>query len=206
MLRFVNGLPAHRRACAALLMAVTLAMLPGALPGPALGARDDSTSHAAQEPPPVVPDSAPVAPDPAPVAPDPAPARPDSGSQPTPDSPAPAPPRQSLETQPAPTSVQRPTAATRSESLRNPTRVRENRTRDVAQQPAGSRRAKTAGDRPQSSSSLKAAVAPLRGIDSDDRSGQLMAAGLALLVLVLVSGAFVGFISPLVRGRELQRR
>jgi hypothetical protein len=191
-LRFVNGLPAHPRACAALLMAVTLAVLPGAL--------------AAQEPPPVVPDSAPVAPDPAPIAPDPAPASPDSGSQPAPEAPAPAPPRQSFEPQPASTPVPR-TAATPSESVRNPkrTRVRENRTRDVARHPAGSRRAESARERPSSSSSVKAAVSPLRGIDSDSRSGQLMAAGLALLVLVLLSGAFLNFVSPLVRGRELQR-
>jgi hypothetical protein len=33
-----------------------------------------------------------------------------------------------------------------------------------------------------------------------------MAAGLALLVLVLLSGAFLNFISPLVRERDLQRR
>jgi hypothetical protein len=205
-LRFVNGLSAHPRACAALI-AVTFAVLPGVLAGPALGASDDSASHAAQEPPPVVPDSAPVAPDPAPIAPDPAPARPDSGSQPAPDSPAPAPPRQSSETQPAPTAVPPATAPTRSESVRNPkrTRVRENRTRDVARDPAGSHSAKSARERPLSSASLKAAVSPLRGIDSGGRSGQLMAAGLALLVLVLLSGAFLGFVSPLVRERELQR-
>lgn len=84
-------------------------------------------------------------------------------------------------------------------------RVGENRTRDVARNPIGSRRAKSARERPPSSPSLKAAVSSLRGIDSDGRGGQLMAAGLALLVLVLLSGAFLGFMSPLVRGRELQR-
>ena len=52
---------------------------------------------------------------------------------------------------------------------------------------------------------MKAAVLSLRGFDSDGRGGQLMAAGVALLVLVLLSGAFLAFISPLVRGRELQR-
>ena len=33
-----------------------------------------------------------------------------------------------------------------------------------------------------------------------------MVAGLALLAVVLLSGAFLGFVSPLVRARELQRR
>ena len=186
-------------------MALTLAVLPGLLDAPALAAGDDSASDAAQEPPLVVPDSAPVAPDPAPIAPDPAPELPDSGSQ---RAPAPAPPQQSFETQPAPTPVPGTTAATRSESVRNPKRRRvgENRTRDVARDLAESGRAKSARERPPSSPSPKAAVSPLRDIDSDGRGGQLMAAGLALLVLVLLSGAFLGFISPLVRGRELQRR
>jgi hypothetical protein len=100
------------------------------------------------------------------------------------------------------------TAPARSESVRNPkrTRVRENKTRDVTRDPAGSRSAKSDRETPSSSSSLKAADSPPRGIDSGGRSGQLMAAGLALLVLVLLSGAFLGFISPLVRERELQRR
>jgi len=64
---------------------------------------------------------------------------------------------------------------------------------------------KNARERPQSSAGVKA-VSPLRGIDSDGRSGQLMATGLALLVLVLLSGAFLAFISPLVREPHLQRR
>jgi hypothetical protein len=99
------------------------------------------------------------------------------------------------------------TAPTRSEPVRNPkrTRVREHRTRDVARDPARSGRVKSARERPPSNSSVKA-VSPLSGIDSDGRSGQLMAVGLALLVLVLLSGAFLAFISPLVRARELQRR
>jgi hypothetical protein len=206
-MRFVNGLPAHPRACAAL-MAVTLAVLPAALAGPALGAGDDPASHAAQEPPPVVPDSVPVAPDPAPITPDPAPAPPDSGSPPAADSPAPAPPRQSFETPPPPTPLPQTTVATRSDSVRNPkhTSAGENRTRDVARNPAQRPRARSARERPPSSSSVKAALSTLRGIDNDGHSGQLMAAGLALLVLVLLSGAFLGFISPLVRTRELQRR
>src|SRR5918995_3653761 len=205
-LRFVNGLIAPPRACAALI-AVMLTVLPGALAGPALGAGDDSASQAVQEPPPVVPDSAPVAPDPAPIAPDPAPAPPDSDSAPAPDSPAPAPPQQSSETQPAPTAVPPATAPTRSESVRNPkrTRARENRTVDVARDRARSRRIKNARERPPSSAGVKT-VSPLRGIDSDGRSGQLMATGLALLVLVLLSGAFLAFISPLVREPHLQRR
>jgi len=204
-MQFVNGLPAHPRACAAL-MAVTLTVLPGALAGPAQGAGDDSASDTAQEPPPVVPESVPVAPDPAPITPDPAPAPPDSGSPPAADSPAPAPPRQSFETPPPP--VPQTTVASRSDSVRNPKRARagENRTRDVARNPAGTPRARSARERPPSSSSVKAALSTLRGIDTDGRSDQLMAAGLALLVLVLLSGAFLGFISPFVRTRELQRR
>jgi len=91
--------------------------------------------------------------------------------------------------------------------VRNPkrTRARENRTVDVARDRARSRRIKSARERPPSSSGVKA-VSPLRGIDSDGRSGQLMATGLALLVLVLLSGAFLAFISPLVREPHLQRR
>src|SRR5215207_3969219 len=205
-LRFVNGLLAHARACAALI-AVMLTVLPGALAGPVLGAADDSASQTAQEPPAVVPDSAPVAPDPAPIAPDPAPAPPDSDSAPAPDSPAPSPPQQSSETQPAPTAVAPATAPTRSESVQNPkrTRARENRTLDVARDRARSRRKENARERPPSSAAVKA-VSPLRGIDSDGRTGQLLATGLALLVLVLLSGAFLAFISPLVREPHLQRR
>ena len=189
-------------------MAAALAALAGLPAGPAQAAR--SGLHAAQEPPLVVPDSAPVAPDPAPIAPDPAPSPPDSESPPASNSPAPAPPPQSFEPQPTPAPVAEPAAAgaTRGDAPRNANRARTRakRTRNVARDPAGNRYRKGSREQPPSIASADAAVTPLRGFDSDGHRSQLVAAGLALLALVLLSGAFLGYVSPLVRERRPRRR
>ena len=72
--------------------------------------------------------------------------------------------------------------------------------------PAGIRHPKKSREQPPSTSSADAALTPLRGFDSDGDRSQLVAAGLALLALVLLSGAFLGYVSPLVRERQPQRR
>jgi hypothetical protein len=76
----------------------------------------------------------------------------------------------------------------------------------VARDPAGNRHPKSGREQAPSISSAEAAVTPLRGFDSDGDRSRLVAAGLALLALVLLSGAFLGYVSPLVRDRQPQRR
>ena len=191
-------------------VAVTLVAFSGVLAGPTQGAGQGSASPAAQEPPPVVPDSAPVAPDPAPVAPDPAPAQPNSASPPAPDSASPAAPRQSSPAQPAPTQVPATGAADAvpRDLVGNAkrTRLRKARTRTAARAAAKDPRSKRGHERPPTGSRLNAPVLIQGGLDSDSGSGRLTAAGFGLLLLALLSGAFLRYISPLVRGRELQRR
>jgi hypothetical protein len=173
-------------------------------PGVALAAEDGSAAQTAPEPPPVVPDSVPVTPDPAPVAPDPAPAPQDAATPPDtaspPDSSAPAaaeplaaePGTQQLEAPPASTAVQ--------QSARASNRQRESRDRKrqrAAPQPPAAKPTHVA---------IEPAAPQLAGMDWDDRSAQLKAAGLALLALVTLSGLFLVSVLPLARRRELQRR
>jgi hypothetical protein len=188
----VNGLPGQRCAYAAL-TAVTLALVTAALAGPAKGSSGDSTSQAAQEPPAVVPDSAPVAPDPAPIAPDPAPSPPDSASPTGPESPASAAPQQTVEAQPAPTPV--PAAAADA-----------TRTHAAPRDAAGHRSSKDNRGQARSRFRITAPTSLVSGFDSGGHGRELTRVGLALLALVLLSGAFLRSIAPLVRDRELQRR
>lgn len=204
----VNRLRAQFPASAAIAM-LALAIFPATLPGVALAAGDESALEAAQQPPPVVPDSAPVAPDPAPVAPDPAPGPPETPSPPDGASPPavdqvraqPAP--QQADAPPASAPVPQPTSAPK--PARRNTRESEARPARASHRSRGARERTARTARPTSGLGVEAVVPQLTGMESDDRSGQLMAAGLALLAVVMLSGAFLGVVTPLVRARELQR-